>query len=63
MEFPSTKGFARKLMLFVLVDVVIAIVEVEWEKRAALTDVVILSLFRLPYSLILAALWNALDKR
>jgi hypothetical protein len=59
---PSAAGFGRKLLLFVIVDVVMAGIQVSWEKRAP-AAIILLVILRLPYSVILAALWNAIDKR
>jgi hypothetical protein len=62
MKMPSVAGFGRKLLLFVFVDVIMAGVQISWEKRAP-TEIILLVILRLPYSVILALLWNAIDKR
>jgi hypothetical protein len=57
-----TRGFGRKLLILLLVDVAIGTIRSLWEiggVTAAIGFVVI----QLPYSLILAAIWNAVDRK
>lgn len=55
-------GFGRKLLLFLMVDAVLAMVEVAWQRRP-FAAVLALVLLRCPYSFIIAAIWNVTDKR
>jgi hypothetical protein len=61
MTLPSTAGFGRKLLLFLMVDAVTASMQGIWENQS-LAGIVGLFAFRSLYSVILAALWNAIDK-
>jgi hypothetical protein len=60
-RLPSMAGFGRKLIVFLLVDAVLAGLEVLWEKRTIGAFFLLLAL-RSPMSVILAAIWNAIDK-
>ncbi len=62
MTLPSTAGFGRKLLLFLMVDAVTSSTQGMWEKRT-FAGIVGLFALRSLYSVILAALWNAIDKR
>jgi len=54
------RGFWRKLLILLAVDAAIGILRSFWEK-AAMTGAVGFFLVQLPYSLILAAIWSAVD--
>ena len=57
-KFFSIAGFSRKLLLFLIVDAVIAGVEVVSQQRTLVTGLG-LFLLRFPVSMLLAALLNA----
>jgi len=58
----SIRSFGRKLLLFVIVDIALTSVQAVWQKQTR-ARVFLLTAVPLPYSVLLAALFNAIDRK
>jgi hypothetical protein len=62
MKYPLTAGYGRKLLLFVIVDAVVAAMQTMLQ-HCSLASFAGLILLRSPYSVVLAAILNATEKK
>ena len=57
-----TRGFGRKLLILLFVDAAIGTIRSLWEK-GGVTAAIGFFVIQIPYSLILAAIWSAVDRK